>query len=187
MKIVPATRPKQTREASMQMLRDAGVTSPVALLGIRGYYRDSMGAAGRNDRGIYDDAIFVVSPTAYVAFNANTDPSSIYCKGLAVLMPGVYYYRKGSHNGPRSKPYPALCQASAVTVIRDGVGERSDDPVKGVRFGINIHKGGHKTTSSLGCQTIYPAQWESFLALVYLEMARHNVKLVPYLLAEQRR
>ena len=46
MKIVPATRPKQSREASMQMLRDAGVTSPVALLGIRGYYRDSMGAAG---------------------------------------------------------------------------------------------------------------------------------------------
>ena len=127
-----------------------------------------------------------MSPTAYVAFNANTDPSAVYRKELAVLEPGVCYYRKGNHNGPRSKPYPALCQASSVTVTRDGVGERSDDPGKGIRYSINIRKGGYKTTSSLGCQTIYPAQWQSFLALAYGEMARHNVKLVPYLLVERQ-
>jgi lysozyme len=49
---------------------------------------------------------------------------------------------------------------------------------------INIHRGGYRTTSSEGCQTIYPSQWDGFINLVYSEMSRYNQKTIPYLLVE---
>ena len=47
----------------------------VVLLGVRGYFQDSMGIKGQNDRGIYDDAMFIYSPLYFRSFNFNTDPS----------------------------------------------------------------------------------------------------------------
>jgi len=185
--IVPAARPEMPRTVAELWLRRAGVALP-ALLGRRGYYRDTMGRKGKNDRGIYDDAIFLVTPTAFVSFNANVDPSTAR-DGMAVLEAGVYHYRIGVHglSKPKKKRYKALVQASDVTVLRDDLDDPDrDGPERDVgRFGINIHKGGFTTTSSLGCQTIHPDQWESFITLVEAEMRRHGVATISYLLTQR--
>lgn len=178
--MLPPSRPQQAKSKTQALLTKARVSDEVALVGIRGYYRDSMGEVGKNDRGIYDDAIFLVSPNAYATFNANTDPS-IRRAGIAVLKPGVHRYRKGKHG--LSKPgggYPALRPANPaeqLPVTRDGQGDS-------MGIAINLHRGGYHTTSSEGCQTIYPSQWESFIALVYSEMDRSGQKTIPYLLVE---
>ena len=177
-KIVPSSRPKQERAESLKQLSKAGVRDKVALIGVRGYYLNTMGKAGKNDRGIYDDAIILVAPEAHVAFNANVDPS-VSRKHIANLAEGVWLYKIGIHGlsrpvGPRR--YKALVQAGPVTVIRDEEG-----PDTGW-FGINIHKGSYSTTSSIGCQTLYPDQWPSFIALVESQMKKHEQKTIPYLL-----
>jgi lysozyme len=140
-----------------------------------------MGAPARNDRGIYDDAIFLVSPSAFVAFNANTDPS-IRRRGVAVLRPGVWRYRVGIHglSRPVRERYEALVQAAPVTVRRDDVGDDTG------WFGINIHRGATNTTSSIGCQTIPPAQWPEFMRLVKREMRKYGVPEIPYVLEEEK-
>ena len=173
--ILPLSRPQIGSEEALKLIRQAGVNDAVALLGIRGYYRDTMGAVGANDRGIYDDCIVAVSPTAFATFNANTDPS-VKRKHVAVLMPGVWRYRKGKHKISSPDGYPAFVQADKVTVARDEEGLDTG------WFGINIHRGGVNSTSSLGCQTIYPTQWDSFRSLVYGEMDRHSAKTIPYVL-----
>ena len=179
--MLPPSRPQQAKSKTQALLTKARVDDAVALVGIRGYYRDSMGVPGENDRGIYDDAIFLVSQNAYAAFNANTDPS-VRRAGIAVLKPGVHRYRKGKHG--LSKPgggYPALRPANPaeeLPVTRDGQGDS-------MGIAINIHRGGYNSTSSEGCQTIYPSQWESFISLLYSEMDRAGQKTIPYLLVEE--
>ena len=179
--MIPNSRPQQAKEKTLAMVIRAGIEDRVALVGIRGYYADSMGIKGKNDRGLYDDAINLLSPSVHATFNANTDPS-IYRKGIAVLKTGVHRVRKGNHG--ISKPgggYPALRPANAkeeLPVTRDITG---DD----MGIAINIHKGSYKSTSSEGCQTIYPSQWDGFINLVYSEMNRYNQKTIPYLLVEQ--
>lgn len=156
----------------------------VLLFGCRGYFLNSMGAKGRNDRGIFDDAIFVLSPFVFASFNANTDPS-IYRKGtgtgskkgVANLKTGLWLYQKGLHKG-----YQAFTQAAKVTVIRDGSPDYEDTGY----FGINIHKGGVNSTSSLGCQTIYSPQWASFKTLVYGELDRIKQKKFKYILVDKQ-
>jgi len=196
-RMVPPSRPHLSREAARAVILARGVTDAVALLGVRGYYRDTMGKPGQNDRGIYDDAVFVVSPTAFAAFNANTDPSADPSQqrvGLATLEPGVWRYKRGMHGYHSGNPYPALVQAEPVIVRRDGTeaaGPHPDwgEPLGGGRwrglFAINIHRGGRTTTSSLGCQTLWPDQWDAFFALAKGEMIRHVVDRVPYVLVTQ--
>jgi len=53
-----------------------------------------------------------------------------------------------------------------LPVARDGEKGRS----KRDGVAINIHRGGYGTTSSLGCQTIPPSQWDAFYALAQREM-----------------
>ncbi|MCA1963052.1 MAG: hypothetical protein LDL31_03790 [Prosthecobacter sp.] len=177
--LLPPARPKIDRPTVEQILRAHKTSATVAIIGRRGYYRDSMGQPGRNDRGIYDDALIVVSPTAFVTFNGNTDPS-VHRKAIATLKPGVWSYKLGIHglSKPKDQQYRALVQAAPVTVIRDQAGEETG------WFGINIHRGGRTTTSSLGCQTIPPDQWPAFIALVEAEMKRHQVKEVKYVLVD---
>ena len=148
----------------------------VYLVGIRGYYHYNH---ADNQRGIYDDAIFLVSPDLFVPFNANTDPS-VFRRGIAKLSTGLWEYKLGTHglSKPKARQYQALVQAEPVTVIRDGSG-----PDTGW-FGINIHRGGFSGTSSLGCQTIPPAQWPTFISLVKQELSRHGFQTLPYALTE---
>jgi lysozyme len=177
--MIPNSRPQQAKEKTLAMVIKAGIEDRVSLVGIRGYYSETFQPSG-NQRGIYDDAIILLSPSVHATFNANTDPS-VFKKGIAVLKTGVHRFRKGNHG--LSKPnggYPALRPANAqeeLPVTRDITG---DD----MGIAINIHKGGYNSTSSEGCQTIYPAQWDGFINLVYSEMSRYNQKTIPYLLTE---
>lgn len=179
--MVPATQPKLSQEDARALIQPFNLSQyPVKLLGIRGYYKQTMGNPLKNDRGIYDDAIFLISPDAFAGFNANTDPS-VTRQGIAVLKPGVYLYKIGMHN--MKAPYEALRQYGRVTVIRDGQGEQTDTAAN--PFYIDIHKGGYNTTSSLGCQTVHPSQWISFLNMVKDHLKRYDQKIIPYALIEQ--
>ena len=91
--MVPNSRPQQAKEKTLAMVIKAGIEDRVALVGIRGYYSETFQPSG-NQRGIYDDAIILLSPSVHATFNANTDPS-IFKKGIAVLKTGVHRFRKG--------------------------------------------------------------------------------------------
>lgn len=178
-RMLPAFRPQLTRPTVEAMLHVAGVKDLVAVLAIRGYCLATMGDPKRNDRGIYDDAIFVVAPTVFGAFNANTDPS-VNRAGIASLCLGVHRYRPGNHG--LSKPgggYPAFRPATPgeqLPVTRDGV----VNPKPGIA--INIHRGSNSTTSSEGCQTIPPAQWDEFYGQLRTALRKHQQETFPYVL-----
>lgn len=74
----------------------------------------------------------------------------------------------------------ALVQAARVTVKRD------QSITESGRFGINIHKGGLFTVSSLGCQTIYPSQWDDFYKKVSSCMSSWKMKTIEYHLAQAK-
>lgn len=182
--MIPKNRPQQKRQDTERQLKSAGVSDPVCLVGVRGYFRDTMGAVGKNDVGIYDDALILVSPNVHAAFNGSVDPSRLGYnanarKPMAQLKPGVYRYKLGQHGISRGNPYKALVQAGPVTVLR-GQSEETG------YFGINIHRGGIRTTSSEGCQTLPPAQWPAFIALVDSELKRNNAKTLSYVLTQPR-
>ena len=182
--MIPKNRPQQKRIDTERQLKSAGVSDPVCLVGIRGYYRDSMGAKGKTDRNLYDDALILVSPNVHAAFNANVDPGGYGInpkvrKGYASLKPGVYRYKLGQHGIRRGNPYTALVQGGPVTVNRDG-GQTETG-----WFGINVHKGSSRSVSSEGCQTLPPAQWPAFITLVESEMKRNNAKTLSYVLTSK--
>lgn len=198
--LCPQSKPQQPREETAEIIARSGLTDKCILLAVRGYYRDSMGEPGKNDRAIYDDAIFFLTPTVYASFNANTDPSRYRAgngfgsaKGMACLKAGLYRYKPGIHglsqyeangyklNDAPIKPYKAFVQAGPVTVIRDG---NPPYPETGF-FGINIHCGSYTSTSSAGCQTIYRDQWKEFYSLVTSQLGFHDQGTVPYLLIER--
>ena len=82
-------------------------------------------------------------------------------------------------HGLRTKnPYKALVQAAPVTVQRDGGVEETG------WFGINIHRGGLRSVSSEGCQTVPPAQWNAFITLVESELKRNGAKTLSYVLTQ---
>ena len=179
--MIPRNRPRIERKTTEKLLASRKVSDPVCLVGIRGYYRDSMGAKGVNDRNLYDDAIILVSPNVHAAFNANVDPGAYgknpkIGKGYASLKPGVYRYKLGRHGLRSGNPYRALVQGNPVTVSRDGGEDETG------YFGINIHKGSNRSVSSEGCQTIPPAQWPAFITMVETEMRRNNAKTLSYVL-----
>lgn len=160
-----------TSERATRALLASGLDHAVAILGVRGQ-------AGGNQIGVYDDALYLCAPGSFSGFNANTDPSRIH-PGVACLKTGLWLYKVGIHglSKPTEHRYTALVQAKEVTVLRDG---RDDTGF----FGINIHRGGYNTTSSEGCQTIFPDQWPLFIGLVRSKLLQFEQKVVPYLLVE---
>lgn len=179
--MLPNSRPKLSQADVLSLLAPFALDAySVKLLGVRGYYKTTMGNPVKNDRGIYDDAIFIISPDLFGAYNANTDPS-VYKPGIASLKAGgPYLYKIGMHN--MKNPYEALRQYGRITVIRDGGNVVTDTAAS--PFFIDIHKGGFNTTSSLGCQTVHPTQWESFLATVKDQIKRNKQSIIPYCLVE---
>lgn len=157
---------------------------PLLIVGIRGF-----SSPLSNKRGVYDDAIIILTDEVCEAFHANTDPSKRGInpkigKGYASLKPGVYpSYRFDIHNSAVA-PHPAICQRAApVTVQRDGGKEQTD------MLGINIHRGGMNGTSSEGCQTLPYSEWSYFYSLARSEAKRlwgdkWKVKTVCYVLLE---
>lgn len=177
---VPRSRPGLLEADARVILAQYNIADMPALLGIRGYYLDTMGEPGKNDRAIYDDAIIIVSQGFAMTFNANTDAGA-YRRGIANLKPGVWLYKLGIHglSKPQAQQYEALVQAAPVTVQRDQVGDDTG------WFGINIHRGSYRSTSSLGCQTIYPAQWQDFISTVKEQLRRLGKRTIPYVLIDE--
>lgn len=182
-------KPQIKKEFLEQIIFNRGIDLtkyPMLIIGIRGYFLNTLGKQGVNDRGIYDDAIIIYTPSVYATFNGNVDPSVQFLKGRATLKRGFYLAHKFDVHGGKTYSYPAICQRLAkVTVIRDGIGEDTG------MFGINIHKGGNTTTSSEGCQTLPPTQWDAFYQLAKSEWMRYHGKnwnkvVVPYLLLDNQ-
>jgi hypothetical protein len=190
---VPPTKPRLSSKELLALVKSFKRKLdpyPMFIVGIRGYYRNSMGEPGTNDIGIYDDAIFIYSPSAFAAFNANTDPSvkrpkTPQEKGMATLEPGLYLAHKFDIHRGRKGSYPAICQRLApVKIRRDG-----EEGVQQGMFGINIHKGALASTSSEGCQTLHPTQWDSFYQLARDQAIRYygenwRKTVIPYVLLD---
>lgn len=175
-----------------------GPLPPLFAVGVPGYFRDSMGVRGKNDRGINDDGFIVVSDRLYATFNGNTDPS-VYRDEVAVLKcPQTVWYKPGIHRAGSPGAHPAFRQDSPVQVWRDnlvkpagfvhktrgislGAGLWTDEGYD-EKFWTNFHRGGWKTTSSLGCLTVPPDQWDALYALIMSELKRLDLKRFPMIL-----
>ena len=90
-RLLPRFRPKQSDETTLATYNSFidlvpldRQDDPVKVLAVRGYYTNSLGEKGVNDRNLYDDAIFVIEPSGVHNFNGNTDPSR-FRKGIAKL------------------------------------------------------------------------------------------------------
>ncbi len=84
----------------------------VVILGIRGYYKNSMGRVGENDRNIYDDCLCVIGVDGtFQTFQANTDPA-VYKLGIATLQVGIDEGRHGInfHFGGEKSTWSEGCQ-----------------------------------------------------------------------------
>ena len=185
--MIPNSRPQMKRSDVEKCLQAKGIMfkNQVVVLAVRGYYLDSMGLPGKNDRGLYDDAVFVVTPEKFISCNWNTDPTKILRgsgtgagKGMASLMLGVWSYQIGLHRGKG----PACVQAAPVKVTRDGL---QTDYVDSGWFGINHHPGGNTVTGSEGCQTAPPTQWLDYIKTVESEMKRLGQKTFKYVLIDE--
>lgn len=169
-------KPQKSKDDVIQMLLDQGLwkdrsLTRMCVVGVRGYYLNSMGKKGVNDRGIYDDAFFVLSPDSFASFHGNTDPSK-YQKGIAMLVaPQKIVYRKGWHGYGRKSGHNAFRQASDVKVTRDGSEDVFWDSERN-RFWTNNHKGGNYSTSSAGCLTVPANEWDAYYAYVCMQMKR---------------
>jgi len=173
--MIPASRPKASRQtvevAALRAWKAAGHKAEdfpaTYVFACRAYYEDSMGKPDQNDVGIYDDAIFIVTPTHFSAWNANTDPSrygwnSGAGKFMARLKPGVWWFRRLKHKMRSPSGYMAFGQGSDVVTVERIRQDSTIAITESGCFGINLHRGGNNGTSSEGCQTIPPAQWPQF-------------------------
>lgn len=199
--MLPPNRPKIDRETVVRhLVAQPGYSEakfPIAVVGFRAYYKRTMGDPTKNDRGIYDDAICIVTPSKFAAFNGNTDPSAREgaVTGRASLVAGFWpMWRLDLHRGQ----YRAFCQRAAECVVtRDNTMEFE----AGYRhakwglclgngrwrgwFGINGHRGGR----SEGCQTIPEPQWTEAIDLATsaareLWTTQWTRRTIPYLLIE---
>ena len=151
---------------------------PLTAFGIRAYYRDTMGKKGKNDRGIWDDAIGWLNRATgdFLIFNGNTDPSLPYRKNLGQIhAPQILWFKIGLHKGR-----PAFRQAADFMVDRDGIGLVKAS----VNCAFNWHDSLSGGTSSLGCQTNPRDQFKVAREYGYLWVPKYyKDKKFPYILA----
>lgn len=202
----PTTLPKVTRslvesvaaEHWTRCQKDQIALPERYILGVRGYRLNTMGKPGENDFGIWDDAMFYVSPTMFLAENANTDPSRLgwnagVGKPMAVLNTGCWPFRRGPHKG-RTPAFRQMThnEAKQRNAPNDGrfevtrtfaVGDKRNYVEAGY-YAINIHPGGNVGTSSEGCQTIPANRSDRFLQKIWDDTMEANMPFVWYLLVE---
>jgi lysozyme len=171
MSIIPKSRPKlpsiDVRKIAQAKDVHIPVDGPVAVLAIRDYYRDSMGT----ERNEYNDAAWIILHDRCLPFNFSTDPSA-WRRGMATLQPGVWRMIAGKHKVASPSGYPAFRQYGNVTVYRDN--EKDDTGY----FGINLHRGGFNGTSSEGCQTVPPLQWDEFRRAIYSALGTDDARVM---------
>jgi len=181
MGIVPQNKPQYKREDAETILKI--YKKPLDrcyLIAFRGYYSQTFQPRG-NNIGVYDDALVVISPDTFTTFNFNVDPSS-QATGRANLCAGIWQFEIGIHNRSKakSKQYTALIQDEAQFLIK-----RFNQGTKLESYrGINLHRGGNTTTSSLGCLTVPPIQWDSAINLIIAQMNKHNQKKIELILID---
>lgn len=183
---------------------------PVMILGVRGYFRNTLGKKGVNDLGVFDDAAFLITPESVTGWNWNCDPSKAgFNKGVhklyAQLNEGIWPFRQGPHRGvpghfrqmtdeeaQRAKlenyfsDNRKLGEFIVKRITADGIGEDDEG-----MFNINIHPGGKYTTSSWGCQTCLPEQWVAFKSMAYEALEHHGQtwaadRWIPYILTDEK-
>lgn len=206
MKMLPNGRPQASREkvvkaasATWKKIHGEDPLPDMFVVGIPAYYSETFAPVG-NNRGVYDDAFFVIGPGGtFVPFNGNTDPGSV-SPGMATLeCPQVIYYKKGRHAIGKASEHDAFRQDSAVIVRRDQLvkpegfvhssrgislgGGRWTDKDYDERFWCNNHKGGVTKVNSAGCLTVPPVQWDAYYSLVCREMVEAGIKRFAMILA----
>lgn len=226
MSLLPKSRPKMPAaevllKTHTALVEEPGANGaailsdcPVMVLGIRGYYRDSMGRLGFQDFGIFDDAGFLVVGEEVTAFNWNCDPVRVgfnpgVGKQFAQLVPGVWPFRRGPHKGRPGhlrqlrgseltdsftdkkfqlgdyfEDYRRAGNFKVRRVTQRGEGGYGEGPGEIGYQAINIHEGTKNSTGSWGCQTLPPDQWREFSRKVYAAMDKFRQPWVPYVLVE---
>jgi len=155
------------------------------VLAVRGYYSATIGEPG-NDIDVYDDAFFIVSPTGITAWNGNTDPTRYGWNGnandyMARLRTGCWWFISRMHRGR----YQAFGQGdNQVTVDRIKANGTVSHSATSSDFGIDLHLGGINGTSSEGCQTVPPYQWEDFRRTLNALIRNSGVDKFPYILVD---
>jgi lysozyme len=180
--LIPDNKPKIKRADIENILSFYRLDFSIpTLVGIRNYYQSMP------ERGVYGDAFTWISDRHFSTYNGNTEASKYRKgfgygseKGMACLKEGVWKYKTGIHNG--SIPHMAFRQYDEVTVIRDG--NRGGYQDTGF-FAINIHRGSNYGTSSLGCQTIPPVQWDAFRQTGYSLLKEAGMSNFNYLLLNE--
>lgn len=186
---IPQSRPKASLSVVMAAAKaewEKTNTTPLPslfVLGVRGYYDSTIGEAG-NDINAYDDAFFIISPLSMTSWNGNTDPTRYGVnpradgKCMARLKTGCWTMRPRMHRGK----YQAYGQEeSPVTVERIRANGSISRTETGC-FGIDLHLGGINGTSSEGCQTVPPDQWEKFRKELNATLHLNKVKKFSYIL-----
>lgn len=141
----------------IKRIRDLGMREqPFMLVGVRS--KDNL-------PNVFDDRMYLVSNSNFASFNCTTEPGNNWLKtlmnpkGAAVLKPGSYKFKFGTHHND----YECLVQAEEVVVYRDNdldsIAEEQGIEDRGW-FGIHIHRANATGTSKLvdkwsaGCQVI---------------------------------
>jgi hypothetical protein len=131
---------------------------PVAVLAVRDADGDG------NEFGVYDDRLYVVTPSVVHTFSGNTDPSA-YAQGRAQMETGqTVWYQAGKHKlaYPAPRGYPAFRQVKSAWFNRRGQGREFGN------IAANLHHGGVSGgTSSLACQTVPIGDWDRFRNIIY--------------------
>lgn len=183
---IPETRPKISREEAQKIceyFQHPFYNYQLTQITIRGYYLNTIGETGKNDRGVYDDACILMGPGGlFRTYNGNADPNSYRKgygigdkKGIARLKEGLYHmWKLDLHKGK----VLALCQRlGECTVIRDGNPEYEQTSRW---LGINSHEGGYNTTGSLGCITVPPQQYDEYITTARVEMELAHGPITEY-------
>jgi len=140
----------------------------------------------------FDDKIYLITKSEMFGFTGTTNPGTNWLqnymnpKGTAVLKPGMYWYKLGTHKG-----YEALNQAGPVTVYRDKNKDLKSDVTKDEDtgyFGIDIHRANETAVSkfvglwSAGCCVLNnPADFK----LLISECKASGLKEFPYYLINE--